>query len=75
MCRYRNFRTFTTPEPVQFVCLAVDGSGEVVCAGSKDTFQVFVWSMKTGNLLDVMAGHEGPIQELAFSPSALPCPA
>lgn len=29
LVRYRNFRTFTTPRPVQFTCLAVDPSGEV----------------------------------------------
>ena len=31
LLRYRNFRTMTTPEPVQFSCLAVDPSGEA-CA-------------------------------------------
>lgn len=38
--RYRNFRTFTTPKPTQFVSLASDQSGEVICAGSLDSFQV-----------------------------------
>jgi periodic tryptophan protein 2 len=40
LVRYRNFRTFTSPSPAQFVSLAVDNSGEVVVAGSLDTFQV-----------------------------------
>ena len=51
--RYRNFRTFTTPQAVQFSCLCVDNSGEVVCAGSLDTFEIFVWCMKTGRLIEV----------------------
>ena len=51
--RYRNFRTFASPRPVQFSCLTLDPSGEVVCAGSHDTFEIFVWSMQTGRLLDV----------------------
>lgn len=51
--RYRNFRTFTTPQAVQFSCLSVDSSGEVVCAGSLDTFEIFVWCMKTGRLIEV----------------------
>ncbi|XP_067849509.1 PWP2 small subunit processome component [Heptranchias perlo] len=67
--RYRNFRTFTSPRPTQFFCLALDSSGEIVCAGSQDSFEVFVWSMQTGRLLDVLAGHEGPISSLSFSPS------
>ena len=52
--RYRNFRTFTSPRPVQFSCLTVDNSGEIVCAGGLDVFEIFVWSMQTGRLLEVI---------------------
>ncbi|KAF9530143.1 WD40-repeat-containing domain protein [Crepidotus variabilis] len=69
LIRYRNFRTFTSPSPVQFSCLAVDPSGEVVAAGSTDSFEVYLWSVQTGKLLDVMAGHTGPVSSLAFAPS------
>ena len=51
--RYRNFRTLASPRPVQFRSLALDSSGEVVAAGSHDTFEIFVWSMQTGRLLEV----------------------
>ena len=53
--RYRNFRTFTSPRPTQFSCVAVDSSGEIVSAGAQDSFEIFVWSMQTGRLLDVRA--------------------
>lgn len=53
MCRYRNFKTFTAPRQVQFSCLAVDSSGEIICAGCQDVFEIFVWSMKTNRLLEV----------------------
>ncbi|KAI8925529.1 quinon protein alcohol dehydrogenase-like superfamily [Entophlyctis helioformis] len=69
LVRYRNFRTFTSPTPAQFSCLAVDPSGEIVCAGSFDTFEIFVWSVQTGRLLDILPGHEGPVSSLAFSPT------
>ncbi|KIJ15929.1 hypothetical protein PAXINDRAFT_176399 [Paxillus involutus ATCC 200175] len=69
LIRYRNFRTFTSPSPVQFSALAVDPSGEVVAAGSTDSFEVFLWSVQTGKLLDVLSGHEAPISSLAFCPS------
>ncbi|KAG8988141.1 hypothetical protein FRB93_004296 [Tulasnella sp. JGI-2019a] len=69
LIRYRNFRTFTSPSPVQFSSLSVDPSGEVVAAGSNDSFEVFMWSVQTGKLLDVLTGHEGPISALAFSPT------
>ena len=37
LMRYRNFRVLTSPDPCQFVSLAVDPSGEVVCAGEKNS--------------------------------------
>eukprot|EP00123_Amoebidium_parasiticum_P001398 comp12472_c0_seq1/m.7413 comp12472_c0_seq1/g.7413 ORF comp12472_c0_seq1/g.7413 comp12472_c0_seq1/m.7413 type:complete len:857 (-) comp12472_c0_seq1:495-3065(-) len=74
LIRYRNFRTFTSPSPVQFCSLALDPSGELVCAGSLDTFEIFVWSVQTGRLLEMLAGHEGPVTCLAFNPlSAVLC--
>uniref|UniRef100_A0A8C5C7W9 Small-subunit processome Utp12 domain-containing protein n=1 Tax=Gadus morhua TaxID=8049 RepID=A0A8C5C7W9_GADMO len=66
--RYRNFRTFTSPRPVQFSSLAVDFSGELVSAGAQDSFEIFIWSMQTGRLLEVLAGHAGPVSSLCFSP-------
>jgi len=74
LVRYRNFRTLVSggAEPAQFSCVAVDPSGEVVAAGSADTFEVYVWSLKTGRLLDVLSGHEGPVAALGFSPSGTP---
>ena len=54
MTRYRNFRTFTSPKPAQFSCLAVDPSGDLVAAGSQDSFDIYLWSVQTGKLLEVL---------------------
>lgn len=70
MYRYRNFRTFTSPSPAQFACVAIDFSGELVVAGGQDVFDIFLWSIKTGKLLEVISGHEGPVTSVAFSPVA-----
>lgn len=67
--RYKNFRVMTTPEPVQFISLALDLSGQIVCAGTLDPFNIYVWSLQTGRLTDVLSGHTGPVTSLAFSPS------
>ncbi|KAH7318699.1 WD40-repeat-containing domain protein [Stachybotrys elegans] len=69
LIRYRNFRTFTAPTRLSFTSMAVDPSGEVVAAGSLDSFDIHIWSVQTGQLLDRMAGHEGPISSLAFAPN------
>ena len=68
LIRYRNFRTFTAPSRLSFSSLAVDPSGEVVCAGSIDSFDIHIWSVQTGQLLDRLSGHEGPVATLAFAP-------
>ncbi|KAJ1947304.1 U3 snoRNP protein [Kickxella alabastrina] len=71
LVRYRNFRIFTSPTPVQFNTLAVDPSGEIVCAGSLDSYEIYMWSMQTGKLLDVLSGHEAPVSGLVFRPDGL----
>ena len=68
LIRYRNFKTFASPVPVQFGCLAIDPTGEIICAGSLDTFDVYMWSVQTGKLLDVFSGHTGPVCSMNFSP-------
>lgn len=69
LIRYRNFRTFSAPTRLSFSSVAVDLSGDVVCAGSLDSFSIHIWSVQTGQLLDQLAGHEGPVSSLAFTPS------
>ncbi|KAK3112358.1 U3 snoRNP protein [Teratosphaeriaceae sp. CCFEE 6253] len=69
LIRYRCFRTFTAPKRLSFSSIAVDPAGEVVAAGSLDDFDIHVWSVQTGQLLDQLSGHEGPVSSLAFSPN------
>ncbi|KAI9777444.1 MAG: hypothetical protein M1839_008856 [Geoglossum umbratile] len=69
LIRYRNFRTFTAPSRLSFSSLAVDPSGEVVCAGSPDSFDIHIWSVQTGQFLDRLSGHEGPVSSLSFAPN------
>jgi periodic tryptophan protein 2 len=67
LVKYRNFRIMTTPKLCQFLCIAVDFSGEIVCAGSMDPYSIYVWSLKTGDLVDILTGHTGPVSCLAYS--------
>lgn len=67
--RYRNFRILVGPPPHrQFGCVAVDAAGELVAAGCVDTFEIVVWSLRTGNVVELLAGHKGPVSSLAFRP-------
>ena len=52
-----------------FFSLAVDVSGDLVAAGASDIYEVFLWSVQTGHLLEVISGHEGPVSSLSFNPS------
>ncbi|MCL4119825.1 UNVERIFIED_CONTAM: hypothetical protein GTU68_053217, partial [Idotea baltica] len=67
MIRYRNFKTLTSPTPTQFSCLSVDSSGELVVAGGQDNHDIFLWSLQTGKLLEILGGHSGPVVSLQFS--------
>ncbi|XP_037297331.1 periodic tryptophan protein 2 homolog isoform X2 [Manduca sexta] len=69
LTRYRNFRTLTSPSLVQFSCVGVDSSSELCAAGGQDVFEIFIWSIKFGKLLDVLGGHEAPVSCLSFSPT------
>jgi len=72
MIRYRNFRTFQVPSTMQmpqFSSLAIDPSGEVLCVGSMSgSFDIYVFSVQTSRLLDVLSGHGAPVSSLSFSP-------
>jgi len=70
--KYRNFRVLQANKPTQFNSLAVDSSsGDIVVAGAVDPFNIYVWSLKTGQLIDILNGHTGPISSLCFSPSGV----
>lgn len=68
--RYRNFRTLSVPSRgVQFDALAVDPIGDLVASGALDSFDAYVWSLRTGQLLSVLTGHTAPVSSVGFSPS------
>jgi periodic tryptophan protein 2 len=71
MTRYRNFKTYTSPDPLQFGTMAVDDSCDLVCAGSVDSFEVFVWAVQTGKLVETLSGHKGPVSSMAFAGTQL----
>ncbi|KAK7082129.1 U3 snoRNP protein [Halocaridina rubra] len=67
LIRYRNFKTLTSPRPTQFSCVSVDCSGELVVAGGQDSHDIYLWSLQTGRLLEVLAGHRGPVVSVEFT--------
>ena len=70
LVKYRNFRTMTTPKPAQFSCLAIESSGDIVAAGSVEPYDIYLWSLRTGQLLEVLSSHQAPVSGLSFSPPA-----
>jgi len=71
LLRYRNFRTFASPDGLcQWSSVAVDSGGEIVAAAAVGgKYTIYVWSIQTGNVLEVLAGHTSQVQSLMFSPS------
>lgn len=50
----------------QLCCLAIEPNGEIVCAGSFDPYEIYCWNLQTGNMLQVLTGHKGPISCISF---------
>lgn len=77
MKRYQCFKTLTTPFTTGLTCFTADTSGELVFGSSgnaQDTtdgisFDIYVWSLQTGQLVDILGGHQGPIQSLSNDPT------
>ncbi|EGR28731.1 periodic tryptophan protein 2, putative [Ichthyophthirius multifiliis] len=64
--RYKCFRVLKPNINTQLNCVAVDQSGELVCAGAIDPYNIYLWNLQTGNLLETISGHEAPISCLKF---------
>lgn len=65
--KYINFRIMTTPLPTKFSCCAIDFSGDIVTAGCVDNYNIYVWNLKNGDLIDTLSGHTAPVTSLQFS--------
>ena len=48
--------------------MAIEPSGDIVAAGSTDPFDIYLWSLRTGQLLEVLSSHTAPVSSLSFSP-------
>ncbi|VBB30467.1 unnamed protein product [Acanthocheilonema viteae] len=65
LVRYRNFRTLVCPDKTQLGGLAVDSAAELAMANSKEMFNIYIWSLENGKLLDVLSGHSAPIASIS----------
>ncbi|MCP9257542.1 hypothetical protein DINM_000890 [Dirofilaria immitis] len=65
LVRYRNFRTMVCPDKIQLGCLAVDSAAELVMASSVEMFNIYIWSLENGKLLDILSGHSAPIASIS----------
>lgn len=76
LLRMQLFRTLTynpahndEPRP-QLNRLCIDQQGEIVAASSEGSdCRVFLWSIQTGALLDVLVSHEKAVTDLSFAQS------
>uniref|UniRef100_A0A7E4W0M8 Utp12 domain-containing protein n=1 Tax=Panagrellus redivivus TaxID=6233 RepID=A0A7E4W0M8_PANRE len=69
--RYRNFRTMTCPRQTSLGCVIVDDASELVVASSKELFEVYIFSLDTGDMIDNFSGHSSVITKMSISGSNL----
>ena len=69
--KQKKFRVFRPDSSYQLVCLELDNNGEAVFAGAFDPYEVYSWNIQTGHLLQIIAGHQGPLSCLSFAKDSL----
>ncbi|CAD51340.1 periodic tryptophan protein 2 [Plasmodium falciparum NF54] len=53
---------------VQFLCVGVNISGNIVAAGGRgNEYVVYIWNVQTGKCIDKLFGHNSPIIKICFS--------
>ena len=80
LLRYRNFRTLSMPPSSMGAIshLVADPLGELVAAVTETPispaigapFGIFLWSLSTGNIVDIFGGHQSIITALVMDPIA-----
>ncbi|CAI7717798.1 periodic tryptophan protein 2, putative [Plasmodium vivax] len=55
---------------VQFLCVSVNLSGNIVAAGGRGAeYVVYIWNVQTAKCIDKLYGHDSPIIRVCFSTS------
>lgn len=67
LMRRKMFRELVPDVENQLTCLEVEEEGEIIFAGGFDPYNIYLWSFKTGKLVDVFSGHSAPISHLLYS--------
>lgn len=67
LVKYKLFRELKPETPNQLLCCDCENNGEIVFAGGFDPYSIYLWSYKTGLLLDVLSGHAGPVDLIKYS--------
>lgn len=61
------FKELLPEENNQLSCLDVEQNGEVIFAGGVDPYQIYIWSFYTGKIIDIITGHQGPVNHMIFA--------
>ncbi len=64
------FREFKPDVSNQILALEVETNGEIVFGSCMDPYEVYSWSIKTGERLDIFASHTAPVHLLAYAKEA-----
>lgn len=66
--KYKLFREMRPPVHNQILALEVEKDGEIVIGSGVDPYEIYVWSLKTGQIVEVLSNHMSPVHLLQYSP-------
>ena len=64
--RRLKFRDIASPSGGQILCMKSDPESEFIFCGCSNPFEVVVYSLRTGEVLERVAGHDGYIHKLLY---------
>ena len=56
----------TSPKQTQFLSVSIDNSGEIIASSSND-FNIYIWNLKTGDLIDILSSHTDNVNMIRFN--------
>lgn len=67
MNKGKKFREMTAPDNNQLMKMDAEENGEMIFASGMDPYDIYVWSLQTGGLVDVLSLHTGPVHLLTYA--------
>lgn len=65
--KYKLFREMKTLVNNQILALEVEQNGDIVIGAGVDPYEIYIWSLRTGMIIEVLSNHTSPVHLLQYA--------